>query len=88
MHYFLEREELSIPNVMLVDFIGNDEQLFIFCKLDNVFDILTCQHTASWIARINDDQHFGDTLVTSLVDGTFKLINVQRPLIAFKLITN
>ena len=51
----LERGELAHEDIGLVDLIGNDHELLLRSKIEDVLDILWAQRGTRWVAWVDDD---------------------------------
>ena len=51
--------------VILIDFVGQQEQVMFMGEADDIFDVLASQYLAGWIAGIDHHQH---TRITRILD--------------------
>ena len=83
--HLLETVELGALciHIMLVDFICKDKEIFLVSKLDDCFNVFSCQNLSGWVAWIDDDNCPHITLLLCFFDGPFKLLWVEGPVPCF-----
>ena len=56
---------------MLVDFICKDKEILLVSKLDDCFNVFSCQNLSGWVAWIDDDNCPYITLLLTNIDWKF-----------------